>query len=118
MVRAVPGPRRRLRVRHRGNGIVAASGGAGGLVSCRLAAGRAEFGRLIIAGEDARGLGLARLATARLVAEGHGALGLTDVYLTVLENNHAAIRVYDACGFHVTGRSEGAVFMSAAPGPA
>ena len=78
------------------------------------AAGRAEFGRLMIAGEDARGLGLARLATARLVAEAHGALGLTDVYLTVLEHNHAALRVYEACGFHVTGRSEGAVHMSAA----
>ena len=77
-------------------------------------AGRAEFGRLIVAGEDARGLGLARLATARLVAEAHGALGLADVYLTVLENNHAALRVYEACGFHVTGRSEGAVHMSAA----
>ena len=79
------------------------------------AARRGEFGRLMIADEAARGLGLARLATTRLVAEAHGAFGLTDVYLTVLENNHAAFRVYTACGFHVTGRGEGAVLMSAQP---
>ena len=74
--------------------------------------GRAEFGRLIIAGEDARGLGLARLATTRLLAEAHDTLGLTDVYLSVLENNTAALRVYKACGFRITGRNDQAVLMS------
>lgn len=78
-------------------------------------AGRAEFGRLIIADEDARGLGLARLATNRLLAEAHGPFGLTDVYLSVLENNTAALRVYEACGFRITGRNDQAVQMSARP---
>lgn len=78
-------------------------------------AGRAEFGRLMIAADDARGLGLARLATTRLLAAAQDTFGLTDVYLSVLENNTAALRVYEACGFRITGRNDRAVLMSAGP---
>lgn len=66
-------------------------------------AGRAEFGRLMIGDAEARGLGLARLATSRLVAEAHGPWDLREVYLECYAGNERAIAVYKACGFEELG---------------
>lgn len=63
------------------------------------AAGRGEFGRLMIGAAEARGLGLARLATARLVDEALTAWGLREVHLECIDTNLPALAVYRACGF-------------------
>jgi RimJ/RimL family protein N-acetyltransferase len=63
------------------------------------AEGCAEFGRLMIGDGDARGLGLARLATACLVEEALTTWGLREVRLEVLASNVKALAIYDACGF-------------------
>ncbi len=76
------------------------------------ALGRAQFGRLMIGDADARGKGLARLATARLVDEALGPWGLSEVYLEVLAANGSALAVYAACGFSETGRQGDNVMMS------
>ena len=65
------------------------------------ATGRAEYGRLMIGDSEARGLGLARLATARLVEEAIGPWQLIDVHLEVKAANEAALAVYRATGFAV-----------------
>ena len=83
------------------------------------AAGRAEFGRLMIGDPEARGLGLAKLATDRLVGEATGAWGLGEVYLECVESNFAALAVYRACGFRATRHDgPGIVKMHRAGGPA
>jgi RimJ/RimL family protein N-acetyltransferase len=65
---------------------------------------RAEFGRLMIADADARGLGLARLATARLVREAFSsAWQLDELYLEVLAGNEAALHLYRVAGFKESG---------------
>lgn len=73
--------------------------------------GRAEFGRLMIGEIEARGFGLARLATACLVDEALGRWGLGEVYLEVFGDNTAAIRVYAECGFEETARRDRTVAM-------
>ena len=74
-------------------------------------AGTAEFGRLIIGTAEARGLGLARLATARLVGEALGPWQLKDVHLDVVPANGAALAVYRATGFTVVSANADAVRM-------
>jgi diamine N-acetyltransferase len=74
-------------------------------------AGRAEFGRLMIGDPAASGIGLARLATSRLLAEAHGPLNLREVYLECRTDNARAIAVYTACGFHEDSRGNGVVRM-------
>ena len=39
-------------------------------------------------------------------------LGLREIYLEVIPSNVRAIRVYEACGFEVTGSTEKALRMS------
>lgn len=80
------------------------------------AAGRAEFGRLMIGDEGARGLGLATLATARLVDEALTVWGLREVYLECVRDNMRAIGLYTRCGFETVGaaRNDG-VLMRCAP---
>lgn len=73
--------------------------------------GRAEFGRLMIGDSEAKGIGLAHLATVCLVEEALGRWGLGEVYLEVFEANTAAIRVYAGCGFEETARRDGTVAM-------
>ena len=75
-------------------------------------AGRGEFGRLMIGEADAAGRGLAREATTAAVALAFEQLGLREIYLEVLSSNLRAIKVYEACGFEVTGSTEKAVRMS------
>ena len=74
--------------------------------------GTAEFGRLMVGVADAAGRGLAREATAAIVALAFEQLGLQEVYLEVVPGNVRAIKVYEACGFEVTGSTEKAVRMS------
>lgn len=75
------------------------------------AAGTAEYGRLMIGAPEARGLGLARLATTRLVDEAFGGLHLKEVHLEVVPANEAAMAVYRACGFTAVSADAGAVRM-------
>jgi len=63
--------------------------------------GRAEFGRLMIGEEQARGRGLAREATRRLIDEAFGPWGLRELHLECLRENHRALAVYTDCGFVV-----------------
>jgi len=63
------------------------------------AAGRAEFGRLMIGDDAACGLGLARLATSCLVDEVLTAWEMRELWLEVLEANTPALAVYARCGF-------------------
>lgn len=71
----------------------------------------AEFGRLMIGDPVARGLGIARLATARLVEEGLTAWGLEAVRLEVLSDNAPAIAIYRSCGFREVGRHDGVLML-------
>jgi diamine N-acetyltransferase len=75
------------------------------------ASGTAEFGRLMIGAAEARGLGLAQLATACLVNEALGPWQLKDVYLEVVPANEAALAVYRATGFTVVSADPHAVRM-------
>lgn len=67
------------------------------------AAGRAEFG--IFIGEPAYlGFGLGGEATAGIIGYGFDVLGLREIYLSVLEDNPAAVGIYKKNGFRETGR--------------
>jgi len=69
----------------------------------RAGEGWAELHTMI--GEPAeRGHGVGRRAVEALMARGW-ALGLARIELKVLETNAAARRVYEQCGFQVTGRA-------------
>lgn len=63
------------------------------------ATGRAEFGRLLMGDPEARGLGLARLATATLIDEAFAGWGLQEVYCECRTANARAIAVCAAAGF-------------------
>jgi len=66
--------------------------------------GRAEFGRLMIGEKKARGIGLARRVTTLLIDYAFGPMGLREVYLECLDDNHRALAVYADCGFKVVGQ--------------
>ena len=66
--------------------------------------GRAEFGRLMIGEEKARGLGLARRVMKLLIDHAFGPLGLRELYLECLNDNHRALAVYADSGFKVVGQ--------------
>jgi diamine N-acetyltransferase len=68
------------------------------------AAGRAEFGRLMIGDPAARGQGLARAATRLLVETALAEWKLHEIYLEVYADNQPALAIYTACGFEETGR--------------
>ena len=74
--------------------------------------GRAEFGRLLIGEAEASGRGLAREATACLVAEGFSRWGLREIYLEVKDDNTPAIAVYESCAFRTVARTGGVRQMS------
>jgi len=76
------------------------------------AAGRAEYGRLMIGDPAAAGRGIAREATAVVLDWALGPLGLREVYLEVMADNAPALSIYRACGFGETGREGTAVRMS------
>ena len=76
------------------------------------AAGKAEFGRLMIGEADALGRGLAREATAALLDLAFQRLGLREIWLEVMAANVRAIKVYESCGFGTAGSTENALRMS------
>ena len=61
--------------------------------------GRAEFGRLLMGDPEAKGLGLAKLATSRLVDEALERWGLRDIRVECRTANTRAIAVCAGCGF-------------------
>jgi RimJ/RimL family protein N-acetyltransferase len=59
---------------------------------------------IFIGEEQDRAHGYGRQALRLLLRHAFGDLGLRRVYLTVLEDNHRALRVYEQCGFAIEGR--------------
>ena len=81
---------------------------------------RAEYGRLIIGDQAARGRGIAQQATRLLLDYGVQTLGLDEIYLEVFAHNVPALAVYRSCGFIITGHHEGVIRMAwygSAPSP-
>ena len=66
-------------------------------------AGHAEL-HLFIGDRAERSRGYGAAAVRQLLARAFGDLGLRRVFLHVLADNAAAIRVYEKCGFEVEGR--------------
>jgi RimJ/RimL family protein N-acetyltransferase len=73
---------------------------------------RAEFGRLMIGEPAAAGQGLAKAATQALVTGAFADLGLNEVYLEVMADNHPARAIYERCDFSVTGVRDAVVLMA------
>lgn len=63
---------------------------------------RAEYG-ILIGEADARGKGYAREASELVLSYAFDELELRRVYLHVLADNHAAIRLYEQVGFRLEG---------------
>jgi diamine N-acetyltransferase len=72
---------------------------------------RAEFGRLMIGEDAARGRGLAKQATTAALTIAFDHLDLDEVYLKVYPDNEPAIAVYRACGFKETCLKKGMIHM-------
>jgi diamine N-acetyltransferase len=70
------------------------------------AAGRAEFGRLLIGDPEAHGLKLAQLATTGLTDEALAGWGLREIMVYCRESNTRAIRVCAASGFEIVGTAD------------
>ncbi|HYE85026.1 MAG TPA: GNAT family N-acetyltransferase [Vicinamibacterales bacterium] len=76
-------------------------------------AGVAEYGRLMIGDAGARGRGIARRATERLLDEAFGPLALREIHLEVRADNLAARALYERCAFAEIGVTDhGAVRMA------
>ncbi len=73
---------------------------------------QAEFGRLLIGEKEARGKGLAGLATKLLLAFAFDHFDLNEVILEVFNNNTPAITIYRQCGFQCAGKHDRLVKMS------
>ncbi len=72
----------------------------------------AEYGRLMIGEDRARGRGVAQRATKLILQIGFEKLGLEEVHLEVFAHNQVARHVYERCGFHVVEELETVVKMS------
>lgn len=77
----------------------------------------AEFGRLMIGDQAARGAGLGSRATQLALAVGFNTLGLRRIYLEVLASNVRAIEIYKTLGFAETASNAGIVSMQIDAGP-
>jgi diamine N-acetyltransferase len=69
------------------------------LYNIDLGNNEAEYGRLMIGDNEARGRGLARRATELLLEWAFSTLGMKRIYLEVFKNNTIAIQLYRRCGF-------------------
>lgn len=69
----------------------------------------AEFS-IFIGDKDQRGQGAGNWATRRMILHGFTELNLNRIFLTVLEDNRPAIRVYEKAGFRTEGLQRQAVF--------
>lgn len=72
---------------------------------------RAEFGRLLIGDQEARGRGLATMATRALIDRARVLFAVREIYLSVLASNTVARAIYASCGFTETGRDQATVQM-------
>lgn len=72
---------------------------------------RAEYGRLLIGAPEARGKGMARVATNLVLAQAFAHWGLAEVYLEVYAANTAALAVYEACGFGLESQTDDILTM-------
>lgn len=77
--------------------------------------GRAEVGRFLVAPEES-GNGYISQACRELVRFCESSLGLTYLYLEVMENNAKAIRVYQRSGFAEEDRYNGLIRMQRTAG--
>jgi RimJ/RimL family protein N-acetyltransferase len=59
----------------------------------------AEFGRLMVGDPEAKGKGIAKLATSMVLEFGFSCLDLELIYLEVFKDNHPAIHIYLSVGF-------------------
>jgi RimJ/RimL family protein N-acetyltransferase len=73
------------------------------LYNINLDHSEAEYGRLMIGDNEARGKGLARRATELLIAWAFNSLGIERIYLEVFKNNTIALNLYRQFGFITTG---------------
>lgn len=62
---------------------------------------KAEFGRFMIGDPAARGIGLGKKALESICEFSRETLCLDTLYLEVLSDNEAAIKVYDSVGFKI-----------------
>ena len=71
----------------------------------------AEFAIMIGSKQD-QNKGVGTKATQLMLSHGFNNLNLNRVYLEVLENNHAAVSVYEKCGFTQEGRLREAAYKN------
>jgi RimJ/RimL family protein N-acetyltransferase len=71
---------------------------------------KAEYGRMLIGEQEYLGQGYATDATLTLLDYGFTELNLHRIYLEVLDDNTAAVQLYDRCHFKVEGRCRDAHF--------
>lgn len=76
------------------------------------AAGRAEFGRLMIGEPDASGKGLAFAATRAALQIAIERLALQEIYLEVYASNNRAIAIYEGAGFKVAHQTADMIYMT------
>ncbi|MGO9108310.1 MAG: GNAT family N-acetyltransferase [Thermoguttaceae bacterium] len=74
--------------------------------------GTVDCGRLMIGEADATGRGFAREATNAVIALAFEQLNLQEVRAEVIPSNVRSIKVFEACGFEVSGSTERALRMS------
>ena len=82
------------------------------LYHINLKSNDAEYGRLMIGDNEARGIGLARRATELLIAWAFNSLGIERIYLDVFKDNTIALNLYRRCGFVETEDCGGVYHMS------
>ena len=75
------------------------------------AARRAEFGRLMIGDDAARGKGVATRATRAILDFAFQRWDLDEVWLEMLPGNTRAARVYEMCGFEPVSGRDGLITM-------
>ena len=73
----------------------------------------AEF-HIMIGTPSARGRGAGTMATRQMLRHGFGDLNLHRIFLSVLESNAVAIRMYEKVGFTTEGRLRQAAFKDGA----
>lgn len=72
----------------------------------------AEYGRLMVGEDRARGRGVAQRATKLVLQIGFDVLNLEEVHLEVFAHNQVARHVYERCGFHLVEELDNVVKMS------
>lgn len=82
------------------------------LYNIDLEKSEAEYGRLMIGDNEARGKGLARYATELLISWAFNSVGLKRIYLEVFVNNRVAANLYRHCGFVPYGKRGNLCLMS------